>query len=575
MRSAVKAAFRKVMKVPSRLGRLRARMLTAANSRNDFLAYCATIRPYRKLIATMPPADQGGLLIVSGRGMNVVWAQVWTLLSLCGRANRLKPYVLTTRTQEHLNRYFRLLDIELLYLDDLVDRVDTPLPSDCLSRIEAAQTFEDFRALVLDRVPIGDIALSTYCRYHGTGMVDTRQQSVRDSVRQWIEQVWRAMVVSGDIFARYDIRSTYHTEVFMEEYGGIYYAALNAGIKVIRFAGTVRDDAYIIQHRTWEDDRLHHAALAHSSWESVRVLPEWDRIRTELEQNFVDRYGNKWHRSKRNHLASRIDDPVTARAELGVPDERKVAVVYSHILYDTIFFFGTDLFKDYATWLIETVREAVANDKLEWFIKVHPSNIWRGEMGSMLGGRYEEERLIEEHVGTLPPHVHIVPANSHISPLAWMQLADFGITVRGTSGLEMAALGRTVITAGTGRYEGRGFTCDPETQDAYCDLLHRLPDIPQITPEQTELAQRYAHGIFILKPFTLSSLEPRLRAGRKEVLASDDLVYIPRPLPANILPDDLRELADFLLDDSRVDLLSDASYFAEESRSRSIKYAVS
>ena len=30
-----------------------------------------------------------------------------------------------------------------------------------------------------------------------------------------------------------------------------------------------------------------------------------------------------------------------------------------------------------------------------------------------------------------------------------MQMADYGITVRGTSGLEMAALGKTVITAGT------------------------------------------------------------------------------------------------------------------------------
>ena len=575
MRTVGQNLLHKAAKTINRLGRVLERILTAVNSRKDFLAYCSMIGPYRKLIATMPPADQGGLLIVSGRGMNLVWAQVWTLMSLSGRAIRLKPYVLTTRTQRHLNRYFRLLDIELLYLDDLLQRIAVSLPADFVSQLDAAKSFEDFRALVLNRAPIGDIALSTYCRYHGTGLIDIRQQNVRDNLRYWIVQVGQAMVVSRDIFARYDIRLTFHTEVFMEEYGGIYYEALNSGIKVIRFAGTVRDDAFIIQHRTWEDDRLHHAALSNASWERIKILPSLDRVRTELEQNFADRYGKKWHRSKRNYPANNIHDAVKAREELGVRNGRKVAVIYSHILYDTIFFFGTDLFKDYATWLIETVREAVANDQVEWFIKVHPSNIWRGEMASMLGGRYEEERLIEEHIGTLPSHVHIVPANSHISPLAWMQLADFGITVRGTSGLEMTALGRTVITAGTGRYEGRGFTCDPKTQDAYRDLLRRLPDIPRITPAQTELAQRYAHGIFILKPFTLSTLEPKLRAGRKEVVASDDLVYVPRPLQANILPGDLRELADFLLDDSRVDLLSDTDYFSEEHRTRSTKHAVS
>lgn len=569
MKIEVKDIFRKAFKVGGLLGRVHERILTAANDRKDFRVYCSNLRPYRQLIAVMPHADQGGLLIVSGRGMNVVWAQVWTLLSLCGRANRQKPYVLTTRAQKHLNRYYRLLDIELLYLDDLLEHTNIPLPVKFQNRLDVAQTFDDFRALVVDRVPIGDIALSTYCRYHGTGLVDISQQSVRDSVRQWIEQVWQAIVVARDIFTRYDIRASYHTEIFMEEYGGIYYAALNAGIKVIRFAGTVRDDAYIIQHRTWEDDRIHHAALSQKSWDKVKALSSLDRICTELEQNFSDRYGNKWHRSKRNQPNTLILDPVLAKAELGIPAGRKIAVVYSHILYDTIFFFGTDLFKDYATWLIETIREAVANDKLEWYIKVHPSNVWRGEMGTVFSERYEEERLIEEHIGVLPPHVHIIPADSHISPMTWMQLADFGITVRGTSGLEMAALGRTVITAGTGRYEGRGFTYDPQTQDAYRDLLHRLPDVPLITPEQAELAQRYAHGIFILKPFTLSTLEPRLRAGREKVVASDDLVYVPRPLLSNELPNDLCDMANFLLDDNRMDLLSDAGYITEEPIQRS------
>jgi len=573
--SAFLGVSRKAMKIPYLLNRVLKRILIAANRYHDFLAFSAAIHSYRRLIATLPTANQGGLLIVSGRGMNVLWAQLWTLLSICGRANRLKPYVLTTRNHDHLNRYFRLLDIELVFLDDWLEHVEAPLPIDFVTRLEEVKTFEDWRSLILDGVPIGDIALSTYCRFHGTGFVDISQQSVCDSVRQWIEQVWQAMVVSRKIFESFDIRATYHTEVFMEVYGGIDYAALNAGIKVIRFAGTVRDDAYIIQHRTKEADRFHQGALADTSWEKVKALPSLERIRTELDQNFADRYGDKWHRSKRNYSASIINDVTTARAELGVPEGRKVAVVYSHILYDTIFFFGTDLFKDYATWLIQTVQEAVANDKLDWYIKVHPSNIWRGEMQSMLGGRYEEERLIESYIGTLPPHVHIVPANSHISPLAWMKLADFGITVRGTSGLEMAALGRTVITAGTGRYEGRGFTCDPETPDAYRNLLRCLPDIPQITHHQTELAQRYAYGIFILKPFTLSSLQPRLRSGVKKVIASDDLVYVPRRLTDYELPDDLRDLSEFLLDENRVDLLSDPNLITEIPLLPSVNYAVS
>ena len=554
-------------------GLLIKRVTTPVNAVKDFLIYKFSLRPYRKILQLMPPCTDGGLLIISGRGMNEVWAQIWTLLSLCGRYNSLKPYVLTTRAQKNINRYFCLLDVELLYLEDFSDQTQISLPQEFMTKLSAASSLDDFRSLTIDNIPIGDIALSTYCRHNGTGLADTTQMHVRKFLFEWIEIIWNAVNASYRIFKLYDIQVTYHSEVFMEEYGGFYYAALNAQLNVIRFAGTVRDDAYIIQHRSWEHDRFHHGALAKSTWDSIKSLPRFDTIQYELFENFENRYGNKWHRSKRNQANSKIVDVALARADLGIPDARKVVVVYSHVLYDTLFFFGADLFKDYATWLIETVREAILNDKLEWFIKVHPSNVWRREIGYMFSEISEEERLIEENFGELPSHVHIVPADSSISPLTWMQLANFGITVRGTSGLEMAALGKTVITAGSGRYEGRGFTHDPQSKELYRELIQSMPNIEVISPEKTELACRYAHGLFVLKPFTISTLKPKIRSGVREVVASDDLIYVPRSPVDGVLPEDLRELSGFLLDASRVDLISNTNYLLENTEHGSSKNA--
>jgi hypothetical protein len=137
-----------------------------------------------------------------------------------------------------------------------------------------------------------------------------------------------------------------------------------------------------------------------------------------------------------------------------------------------------------------------------------------------------------------------------------MQLADFGVTVRGTSGLEMAALGKTVITAGTGRYEGNGFTRDPKSAEEYLALLRQLPDIPPGHGRENELAQRYAHAIFLLKPFVLSSAEPRIAAGKSRVLASDDVIYVPRSFSGRTLPSDLARFGEFLDDTGRIDLLA-------------------
>lgn len=535
---------------------VRARVFSEIGKIFDLAVYRKAITPYLRLMKNMPPPIEGGLLVVSGRGMNLVWAQVWTVLTLCGREKKLKPYVLTTRGQKHLNRYFRLLSIRPVYLEDLGGTRIPEFPPSFVNQMNSAKNPDDFRALVLNDIPLGEIALSTYFRHRLSGLVDTHRDDVRCEIRRWISVVWEAACVSDQIFRDLDIKVAFFSEVFLEEYGGIYYAALNAKIRVLRFTGTVRDDAFVIQARSWATDRLHQGSIAPSTWQEIRASEDIDQVKVELMRNFDQRYFGLWHRAKRNHPDAHLVEPKLARRLLGIPDGRKVVVVFSHILYDTLFFFGKDLFDNYALWLIETVREAVANEGVEWFIKVHPSNLWRGEIDPDLSLRYEEEFLIWEHIGALPPHVHLVHADSEFSPLTWMRLADFGVTVRGTAGLEMAALGRTVVTAGTGRYEGNGFTLDSESIAAYREKLRALPDVAEISYDQVELAQRYAHGVFILKSFTIFSLEPRLRQGAKVVISSDDLIYVPKHPMGQDLPADLREISGFLLDTSRVDLLS-------------------
>lgn len=551
----------------AKLKRVPAKLLSIAYAWNDYRLYAQSIKGYRRLAETMQidPA-KGSLLIVSGRGMNVLLAQIWTLFSLAVRANGLRAAVLTTRNQGGLNRYFELLDIELIYLEDWVNNSTHPASADVENAIETAVSFEEFRSIHYKKAPIGQIALSTFSRHHGTGMIDLGKPEVRAYVVEWVRRISNGIDVSERLFDRFNVKLLFFTEVFMEEYGAVYYAALNRALNITRFAGTVRDDAIICQHLTVDNDRIHHSSLSQSSWEKIKQLPYSGQIDAALHQNFMDRYGHRWSRSRRNHPNTQILSPHEARAQLGIAPDRKVAVIFSHILYDTLFFFGTDLFKDYSEWLIETVKVACSNPNVDWLIKVHPSNLWRGELGSLLKGKYEEERIIEQAIGKLPPHVRIVQANTKINPYTWFQLADYGITVRGTSGLEMAALGKCVITAGTGRYEGNGFTLDPGTADEYREMLRQLPAIPSLSPEQTELAKRYAYAIFMLKPFTMTSLRPRLRTGIREMRASDDLIQCCRVFEEDKLPPDLERFSAWVADATNLDLLDEWTPHGSSSR---------
>jgi hypothetical protein len=274
----------------------------------------------------------------------------------------------------------------------------------------------------------------------------------------------------------------------------------------------------------------------------------------ELEQNFVDRYGDRWALSKRNQPNTRIMPLEEARALLNVPAGRKIAVIYSHILYDTLFFNGEDLFENYADWLVQSVNAACANPNLEWFIKVHPSNLWRGELEYYHGGKYEEVRLIEQYIGKLPEHVHFAYPDTPISPYTWMQLADFGITVRGTSGIELGALGKSVITAGSGRYEDVGFTLNSASVEEYLDILSKLPEVTQPTDTQKRLARRFGYATFCMKPFTLDFLTPVTRNGRERIFSTDDLVYLGSF--GEDVPDSMRRFAEWTLDRNEIDFLN-------------------
>jgi len=132
-------------------------------------------------------------------------------------------------------------------------------------------------------------------------------------------------------------------------------------------------------------------------------------------------------------------------------------------------------------------------------IKSHPGNVWKLKRDGVAGVA-GDQAVLEEQLGRLPAHVKFLPADGEVNTFALFGLTDYCLTVRGTIGIEMAAFGIPVLTAGTGRYSHRGFTVDSETREEYLGRLARIQDEPPLTPEQVVLAKRYAHGLFVRRP---------------------------------------------------------------------------
>jgi hypothetical protein len=287
--------------------------------------------------------------------------------------------------------------------------------------------------------------------------------------------------------------------------------ALERGLNTIQWVNAFQDDGLVFKRYTEETKGLHPRSLSDASWERVRAL-DWTAEReAELEEEFRLRYGGGWALARRNHGWTRPFSREQIQAQLGLDPGRKTAVLFSHVLWDAnMFFRGVDLFPDQEAWFVESVRAACANDHVYWIVKLHPANVWKQRRDGFEGEGNELD-ILREKVGELPEHVHVLRASSEISTRSIFELADYGITIRGSVGIELPCFGVPVLTAGTGFYAGRGFTVDSASPEEYLERLRRIEELPPLSPEQTLLAKRHAYALFRLRPTRFTSFSTVIR----------------------------------------------------------------
>lgn len=183
--------------------------------------------------------------------------------------------------------------------------------------------------------------------------------------------------------------------------------------------------------------------------------------------------------------------------------EKPIVVLFPHILWDANLFYGDDLFEDYASWLVQTVRVLSRLDQVSVLIKLHPANQWKYQ-----GPQDSAESRLLSSEGLIPsPNLRLVPPSTPVSTWCFLLNADYGITVRGSVGFEMPCFGKPVLTAGTGRYSNLGFTVDSATQEEYLEKLETIAQIPQLNQHETSLARKHAFLAAIRRPWTMTSFQ--------------------------------------------------------------------
>ena len=344
-------------------------------------------------------------------------------------------------------------------------------------------------------------------------------------------------------------------EANYSKYAPITDICVASNIDVIQVTQPNRDDALILRRLNKETRRQHPSSVSYSNFQSFKNR-KLDHLQEEqLDKVLKARYSGKWFLQKRNQPNSEDYAKGEIFKRYDLDQSKKLAVVFSHVLWDANLFYGEDLFKDYGDWFEQTVKAACGNDRVHWLIKMHPANLWKRSREGVKG-EYAEISIINDSIGKLPLHVKILDPSASVSTLSLYESIDYAITVRGTAATEAPCFGVPTLTAGTGRCDGFGFTIDSCSCEEYLNKLDAIEKIPKMNSEQIGLARIHAYLAFCKRPWIFKSWKASFTNFGVSTPLETNLIQMENSWPDIDENQDIEQWVNWANDRSEVDFLS-------------------
>jgi hypothetical protein len=399
----------------------------------------------------------------------------------------------------------------------------------------AARDPEALLALVYRGIPIGRFVASTLMRQRRLGSIDPRVPSLAGAVADRIAASAAAVDIATAVVSRVRPELVCFFDRGYTPDGELFEVALAAGAKALTLNAAHRSGLIMCKRYHAANKDRHFGAPSAATWDLLRSMDwtegHWQALRAEIESSYTS---GTWYDEVGTQFGKEPLAGPALLSSLDLDPARKTAVLFPHLFWDATFFWGDDLFDDYRDWFCQVLRAAAANDRMNWIVKLHPASVVKDRRDGYTG-EPSEVTAMRETLGELPRHIAFLPPDSPVSTLSLYDVMDYCLTVRGTVGIEAAMYGKTVLTAGTGRYDGYGFTVDSTSRETYLARLVTLETQPPPIEEQTEIARRYAYGLFKLRPLALRTMRFSFRHDESATL--DVALDLPADRPIASLPD--------------------------------------
>jgi hypothetical protein len=201
-----------------------------------------------------------------------------------------------------------------------------------------------------------------------------------------------------------------------------------------------------------------------------------------------------------SHLEDRIVD---IRAQLFGGDPRPIVCLFAHT-YSDVPCQDEALYRDHHEWLEATLAVAAESEDFNLLVKVHP-----------LDAHYDSTGLTNSLTEAFADRANIAFCRAPIENEVIARDCALGITVRGTPGFLMPALGLRMVLAGRSVFSDAGMAETPETREQYLDLLRNVAQLPPLSADEIDNAERFL-AFHLLTGSPRHALVPLVRADGRD-----------------------------------------------------------
>lgn len=174
-----------------------------------------------------------------------------------------------------------------------------------------------------------------------------------------------------------------------------------------------------------------------------------------------------------------------ALKQAGLDQGRDFVLLCPNVVFDAGYGKITDIFPSMKDWMFGTIRFLLDNSDSLVVVRAHP-----GE-GLWWGGREPVHEVLAQQGIRPSDRFLIIPGQAKVNTYHLMERCRFGVVFSSSTGLEMATMGKEVVTGSNVIYTRRGFTRDANDQDEYFRNLGALAgreQIPALSQDMQELA---------------------------------------------------------------------------------------